>query len=83
MTHAPMRHWLSQRDIGATDLCCVVLIVALLMLAFSPIFGSLGKFPELPKGTDWLKECAFNRSARQAVLRAELGCPGAAAPPGA
>ncbi len=63
-----MRRWLTQRNVGVTDLCCVAIIVATLTVAFSPIFASISKFPLRPKGADWFKECAFNRSARQAIV---------------
>lgn len=65
----PMRCWLKQRKLAAADVYCVILIVVILTVAFSPIFASLQKFPVRPKGADWLKECTFNRSARDAILR--------------
>ncbi len=64
-----MRCWLKQRKLAAADVYCVILIVVILTVAFSPIFASLQKFPVRPKGADWLKECTFNRSARDAILR--------------
>ncbi len=63
-----MRRWLRQRNVGVTDVCCVAIIVVTLTVAFSPIFASISKFPVRPKGADWFKECAFNRSARQAIV---------------
>lgn len=65
----PMRDCLRHRGLTAADVCSAVLIVAVLTLAFLPILRSLDKFPVQPRGNDWFKECAFNRSAREAILR--------------
>ncbi|MFQ5808045.1 MAG: hypothetical protein ACE5JM_00375, partial [Armatimonadota bacterium] len=63
-----MRVWCRQARANVVDVGCIGLIVVALTVAFWPIFASLGKFPPRPKGNDWFKECAFNRSARQAIL---------------
>ncbi len=65
----PMGDCLRHRGLTGADVCCAVLIVAVLTLAFLPILRSLDKFPVQPRGNDWFKECAFNRSAREAILR--------------
>ncbi|MFQ5810994.1 MAG: hypothetical protein ACE5JM_15355, partial [Armatimonadota bacterium] len=64
-----MRRWLSHGNVPVADVCCVALIVTVLTASFLPIFTSLRKFPEYPSANDWFKECAFNRSAREAIVR--------------
>jgi len=63
-----MPDWWSRARISP-DVACVLLIVAVLTIVFWPVLASGSKLPPLPRGNDWLKECAFNRSAREAILR--------------
>ena len=63
-----MRRWLGAIHRNA-DVCCIGLIVVVLTAAFWPIFASWDKFPPLTQGSDWYKECTFNRLAREAILR--------------